>query len=731
MESYMSALGPKAETPSSAHVGSVPAEAAQHRSSQWEGNMSSILSGLYKQLFRSSGDDDVNEVYYPLERGVNMYCSDNSTSLHEAAMNGHVECIRPLLSSGAEVNKPNYDGNTPLHYAAWKGHMECIMALLDNGAEVDAQNTMREQTALVIALQEGHEDCAEAIGSHIRRRSADDRQDVDQHPDLNSTGILQPEIEELKTQLKTARAKNSEYEVHMACMTGQGDVLASQDLGMLEGLLAKVDMDCLRKAIFDKCVQRELNKARDSAAECVVCLSAPKDTCLHPCGHMVATQHRSCQWEVVMPSMLGSLDIQLLVFSRDGDVNDVVSLLERGANVNCKHCDSPLHMAAIKGNMECIKALLDRGAELNIKSDGGRTLLHYAISGSTPLHYAVSNGNVECAKALLENGAEVNIQEEEGSTPLHCAARSGRVECIRDLLNSGAEVNKKDMFGFTPLHDAAGRGGVECIRALLDSGPDVNTRDNDGNIPLHHATYSGSVECIKALLDCGAELNTQGIDGNTPLHVTTCYGYTGGLACTKALLDSGAELNIRDNAGNTAIEKALRHGRHHVAEAIRSHIRRSNDDRQGGDQKHDQNSSGNQRTKDEELRIELASYRSRNEKYEEQLATARAKNDEYGVLMACVTGQGDVLASQDLGMLEGLLAKVDMDCLRKAIFDKCVQRELNKARDSAAECVVCLSAPKDTGLHPCGHIVCQSCSYLIQLCPFCRQTVAETRRVFL
>eukprot|EP00798_Chlamydomonas_sp_ICE-L_P003166 gene3166-biopygen20921 len=239
--------------------------------------MSSILSSLDRQLLQLSQDSNVNEVYYPLERGANENCQDNSTPLHKAAMEGRLECIKPLLCSGVKVNKDNHDGNTPLRYAAWKGHAECIMALLDNGAE----------TALVIALQEGHQDCADANRSHSRRRSGDDQQDGNHQPDQNSSGSLQTENEALRTQLETARAKNSEYEVHMACVTGQGDVLASQDLGMLEGLLAKVDMDCLRKAIFDKCVQREVNKAHAVAAECVVCLSAPKDTCLHPCGHMV------------------------------------------------------------------------------------------------------------------------------------------------------------------------------------------------------------------------------------------------------------------------------------------------------------------------------------------------------------------------------------------------------------------------------------------------------------
>ena len=137
------------------------------------------------------------------------------------------------------------------------------------------------------------------------------------------------------------------------------------------------------------------------------------------------------------------------------------------------------------------------------------------------------------------------------------------------------------------------------------------------------------------------------------------------------------------------------------------------------------------RSRIEEYEVQLALSRSMNEEYVTQLADSRANNDEYEVHMACVTGQEDVLASQDLDALEPLLVSVDLECLRKAVLEKRVQRELNKAREAATECGVCLSVPKDTSLYPCGHTMCRSCSHRVQICPICRQRIAERRRVFL
>ena len=47
-------------------------------------------------------------------------------------------------------------------------------------------------------------------------------------------------------------------------------------------------------------------------------------------------------------------------------------------------------------------------------------------------------------------------------------------------------------------------------------------------------------------------------------------------------------------------------------------------------------------------------------------------------------------------------------------------------------CVVCLSAPKDTVLVPCGHFCsCNSCSGALTACPMCRQQIQYRQRVFV
>eukprot|EP00798_Chlamydomonas_sp_ICE-L_P014596 gene14596-biopygen23635 len=213
-----------------------------------------------------------------------------------------------------------------------------------------------------------------------------------------------------------------------------------------------------------------------------------------------------------MSSMLGSLDIQLLQSSQVGDVNEVVSLLERGANVNCKDIGTALSWAEVKGHIQGVTALLDHGAELKRQDD----------RGLTTLHHAVTHGRVECIKALLDRGAEVDTQGNDGSTPLHDAGMlHGMDTCSASMLSLTAELKwtHRGNDDSTPFQDAAWNGHVQCIKSLLDHGAEVDTQGNDGSTPLQDAAWNGHVHCIKALLDRGAEVDTQGNDGSTPLHV--------------------------------------------------------------------------------------------------------------------------------------------------------------------------------------------------------------------
>ena len=69
------------------------------------------------------------------------------------------------------------------------------------------------------------------------------------------------------------------------------------------------------------------------------------------------------------------------------------------------------------------------------------------------LHLAASRGNLECLKLLLEHSpAAVNALDSHGRTPLHSAAHAGCLEAVEELMNKyGADATRVDSQNQTAL----------------------------------------------------------------------------------------------------------------------------------------------------------------------------------------------------------------------------------------------------------------------------------------
>jgi uncharacterized protein len=86
--------------------------------------------------------------------------------------------------------------------------------------------------------------------------------------------------------------------------------------------------------------------------------------------------------------------------------------------------------------------------------------------GSTPLHIAAIRGDVSVIRALLEAGADIDAPGEDGYTPLHDSVLQGHQEAVRFLLERGASREIRNHDGETPSKVAALRGDAEMMRLL-------------------------------------------------------------------------------------------------------------------------------------------------------------------------------------------------------------------------------------------------------------------------
>ena len=116
--------------------------------------------------------------------------------------------------------------------------------------------------------------------------------------------------------------------------------------------------------------------------------------------------------------------------------------------------ETPLMLAALKGEMDVLHVLLARGAAVN-------------PPGWTPLHYAASGDSLPAVQELLASGAEADARAPiHRRTPLMMAAMHAGEDVINALLKAGADPGAQDQHGETAA-DLAARGGRDWLAERL------------------------------------------------------------------------------------------------------------------------------------------------------------------------------------------------------------------------------------------------------------------------
>jgi hypothetical protein len=191
-----------------------------------------------------------------------------------------------------------------------------------------------------------------------------------------------------------------------------------------------------------------------------------------------------------------------------------------------------------KQNAEALKLIDSGDIDVNMQTDEGYSLLHYAADAN----------NLEMVKALLERGADPTLKTKRGSTPYDMAmgstiklvlakALAGKAPASREEAaaparktpgngqsNGTCDAARNDpaASGRSPAlrpllaaRDAIWYNHPEELAALLDDCVSVDAKDS-GTTLLHIAAERDRVDAAKILLERGASRSARDPDGKTP-----------------------------------------------------------------------------------------------------------------------------------------------------------------------------------------------------------------------
>ncbi|XP_055010038.1 ankycorbin isoform X2 [Boleophthalmus pectinirostris] len=200
-------------------------------------------------------------------------------------------------------------------------------------------------------------------------------------------------------------------------------------------------------------------------------------------------------------------DERLLAAVEHGEVDKVTSLLTKKGTSAVKldsEGKSALHVAAARGQTDCLVAILSHGADPSITD----------ATGLNPLHLAAKNNHVECCKKLIQNKCPVDTVDSSGKTALHHAAACGSVQALQLLCELNSPINIRDADGLTPLLLSARHGHAEVASVLLECGAEINASDNSGRTAVMLACESSSAAVVDTLVQHGADLSAVDSQGH-------------------------------------------------------------------------------------------------------------------------------------------------------------------------------------------------------------------------
>ena len=525
-----------------------------------------------------------NRCAFPIQKN---YFSGTTPLMH-AALKGYIQCVKELITAGADVNRYNEKGQTALIYAAFKGYVECVKELIAAGANVNQADNNGNTPVMWTAFDRQTACLVELIksGADVNISNRDGRTVLMEQAANGSEEYISVLVN-AGADVNMVDVNNAIALLYAACNGKDkclADLLTTSNTNHTNSDGYTALLLACRKG-FPKCADLLLKAGADVNIK-TRCKSTPLT--------VAATwDHPKCLQLLIDAGADVNIQTEdkstaLMEAATWDHLECVKLLLTAGAHVNFATPESSaLHLAAANANHRCVDALLSAGADVNktTKPILVAALAHtikqcrMAFEEMKETYILENHSHSTCVKLLIGAGADVNMANNKGFTPLINAAMNDHDDCIDLLVQEGASVNQAAVHSITPIIAAAIDWTPKCLQKLISVGADVNTvRYGDGGrialmecVWMPQEKYKGDgrshmryieekcnqKECVEIFINAGANVNARTDDGITTLMKASGHGYE---ECVKLLLEAGADVNAAYRDGCTSLIYAAMFG---------------------------------------------------------------------------------------------------------------------------------------------------------------------------
>ncbi|KAF3063565.1 Ankyrin-3 [Daldinia childiae] len=384
---------------------------------------------------------------------INKECV-TGTALYAAIERGHANVARILLE---HEHKPNKDAAPPgqlmpLTRAVYTGNTELVSVLIEHGTEVDFVDPYNThyKTPLTWACMQGNLEMAKLL--------------LNNKANINYTGGVS--YTPLYAALQQGRIEMANY------------LLQDEDIDVK--WVSDVGLGALHAGIAFPSIIRELLR-RGVFVDSLSALG----TALHLTA--LGGYPKSIQ-ALLENDPKPNLDF---VYESNVDIED---------HVGC----TPLQLACMYHKPSCVKVLLKAGANPNFKSNNGNDAVDILLLRTE----SDSKDALECLKLLLSRVYNVPVDDinQQGQTRLHRIQENTPVSMVQLLVEARVPLDIQDHDGYTPLSIAIRNNNESVSRYLIEQGASVNILSPIFGSIIHLAVSRSMLNIVKLLVDSGADL---------------------------------------------------------------------------------------------------------------------------------------------------------------------------------------------------------------------------------